>query len=118
MATKLVDIRRICMSLRDTYEQFSNGHPTFFITEGPYLVFVSNHRGDDHPAIWVAQPPGGQAELLKVNPAFFFRPPAADKSDWIGIDLRSGVPPVGVQAIIVEGHDSVYWKRKQDAGPA
>jgi hypothetical protein len=111
--TKLDSIRKICMSLPDTYEKVSHGCPSFFITEGQYLIFLLNNPGDGRLAVWVAQPPGGQEALIKMNSKFFFRPPYADKSDWVGIDLRSGIPGIGLEAIIVEGHDFVYWKRKR-----
>ena len=106
MAKKLDDIRQICKALPDTYEQFTDGHPTFFTAEGrdplrPYVVCLYD---DDRWAIWVAQPPGGLETYLKMNPKFFFRPPDPKKSDWVGIDLRSRVPSIAITAIITEGH--------------
>ncbi|HEV7764526.1 MAG TPA: MmcQ/YjbR family DNA-binding protein [Thermoanaerobaculia bacterium] len=112
-SNKLEAIRQVCKSLRDTYEELLHGCPSFFVTEGPYLMFLFNNPGDDRLTIWVAQPPGGQEALIKMNPKYFFRPPSTDKSDWVGIDLRSGISWIAIEALIVEGHDYVYWKRKR-----
>jgi len=57
--TQLKRVRRICTSIPGTIEKISHGAPTFFTPKRVFAMFVSNHHGDGHVAVWV--PASGRA---------------------------------------------------------
>jgi len=61
--TQLDRVRRICASIPGTVEKISNGEPTFFTPKRIFVMFVNNHHGDGHVALWIPSAPGVQAAL-------------------------------------------------------
>jgi hypothetical protein len=80
-------VRQICVALPETTEKISHGAPTFFVHKRVFCMFVNNHHGDGHIAVWLPTEPGQQAILLKESAEKYFYPPYVGKGGWIGIEL-------------------------------
>ncbi len=81
-------IREACLALPETSERLSHGGPAFFIRDTTcFVMFVDDHHGDGHLAIWCAAPDGVQAEMVETEPARFFRPPYVGHRGWLGVEL-------------------------------
>jgi hypothetical protein len=83
----LARVRALCLSLPETTEKISHGEPTFFVKKRVYCMFAKNHHHDGHIAVWIAAAPGVQAELIRSEPAKYFRPPYVGVGGWVGIEL-------------------------------
>ena len=83
----LCRVRALCSSLPETTEKISHGEPTFFVKKRVYCMFANNHHHDGHIAVWIAAPPGLQAEVVRSEPEKYFRPPYVGVGGWIGIEL-------------------------------
>jgi hypothetical protein len=70
-----------------TVEKLSHGAPTFFTPKRVYGMFVDNHHGDGHVAVWIPAAPGAQAALIEEAPDTYFRPPYVGGSGWVGVEL-------------------------------
>jgi hypothetical protein len=92
-ATELVEqqlsrVRAACLALPQTSERLSHGGPAFFVRDRKcFVMFVDDHHGDGHLAIWCAAPEGVQAEMVETEPERFFRPPYVGHRGWLGIEL-------------------------------
>jgi hypothetical protein len=82
-------VRRICAGLPETTERLSHGAPTFFVRKKVYAMFVNNHHGDGHIAVWIPAAPGFQAMLTSTWPDKFFRPPYVGVRGWVGVELTN-----------------------------
>nr|ODN89869.1 hypothetical protein L204_06146 [Cryptococcus depauperatus CBS 7855] len=57
----------------DNASEFDLGFPyTFFKTDPPYLPGASSHASDEIQVTQLAEPPGGDATLLKYHPVCFY----------------------------------------------
>ena len=100
----LARVRTACLGLPETSERLSHGGPAFFIrTSGfsgvhggrppsarntsCFVMFLDDHHGDGHLAIWCAAPEGVQAEMVETEPERFFRPPYVGHRGWLGVEL-------------------------------
>lgn len=84
----LTEVRRICLALPEVTERLSHGSPTFFVRgKKTFVMFLDDHHGDGHLALWCAAPPGVQEQLVEQEPARFFRPPYVGHRGWIGVEL-------------------------------
>jgi len=87
-AGALKQIRRIALALPEVSERLSHGSPSFFIRDKKTLcMFHDNHHDDGRLAIWVAAPAGVQEDLVRLEPARFFRPPYVGHRGWLGVEL-------------------------------
>jgi hypothetical protein len=84
---QLERVRRICNSIPGTTEKLSHGAPTFFSPRRVFAMFVNNHHGDGHVAVWIPAAPGVQAALIEEAPDTYFRPPYVGPSGWVGVEL-------------------------------
>lgn len=50
-------------------------------------MFVDNHHGDGHVAVWIPAASGVQAALIEEAPGTYFRPPYVGVSGWVGVEL-------------------------------
>jgi hypothetical protein len=81
-------VRAACLALPQTSERLSHGGPAFFVRDKTcFVMFLGDHHGDDHLAIWCAAPDGVQAEMVETEPARFFRPPYVGHRGWLGVEL-------------------------------
>lgn len=79
-------VRRLCLSLPETFEKLSHGEPTFFVGKKVFAMFANHHHHDGHLAVWVPAPTGFQAMLIEAAPEKFFKPPYVGVRGWIGIE--------------------------------
>lgn len=80
-------VRRICLSLPETWEKISHGEPTWFVGKKVFAMFSNNHHGDGHVAVTVPAAIGIQEMLIKKSPKKFYRPPYVGVRGWIGIEV-------------------------------
>ena len=80
-------VRRICLSLPETWEKISHGEPTFFVNKKVFVMFADNHHDDGHIAVWLPVPSGFQLALIESAPEIFFKPPYVGVRGWVGIEL-------------------------------
>lgn len=87
--TQLERVRRICGKMPGISEKLSHGSPTFFVqkNKGVFTMFIENHHGDGHIAIWLPVAPGLQSALIEDGPKTYFKPPYVGSSGWVGILL-------------------------------
>jgi uncharacterized protein YdhG (YjbR/CyaY superfamily) len=107
-------VRRICAKMPSVSEKLSHGTPTFFVEKdkGVFTMFVDNHHGDGHLAVWLPAPAGLQSALIGDAPAIYFKPPYVGSNGWIGIELdqiRDGALEIHVR----EAWELAARKRKK-----
>ena len=102
-------VRRICLSIPGTLEKISHGAPTFFTPNRVFGMFVDNHHGDGHVAMWIPAAEGVQAALIQQQPDVYFRPPYVGPAGWVGVEL-SKVDDDQLGALIREGFRLVVAK--------
>jgi hypothetical protein len=81
-------VRRICLSLPETWEKISHGEPTWFVGKRVFAMFSNNHHNDGHVAVTVPAAIGIQEMLIKKSAKKFYRPPYVGPSGWVGIELK------------------------------
>jgi len=84
---QLERVRRICLSLPETWEKISHGEPTFFVRKKVFAMCSNNHHNDGHIAVVIPAAIGIQAMLIERSPEKFYRPPYVGGSGWVGIEL-------------------------------
>jgi hypothetical protein len=107
---QLQRVRRICCSIPGIVEKISHGTPTFFTPKRVFAIFVDNHHGDGHVAVWVPAAPGVQAALIEEAPDTYFRPPYVGVAGWVGVEL-SRVNDEQLGAVIREAFRLITTKR-------
>lgn len=85
---QLERVRRICLSLPETWEKTSHGEPTFFVRKKVFAMCSNNHHNDGHIAVVIPAAIGIQAMLIERSPEQFYRPPYVGVSGWVGIELN------------------------------
>jgi len=80
-------VRKICLSLPETFEKLSHGEPTFFVRKRVFAMCSINHHNDGHIAVTVPTAIGVQAALIESAPKKFYRPPYVGGAGWVGIEL-------------------------------
>ena len=80
-------VRRICLSLPETWEKISHGEPTFFVRKKVFAMCSNNHHNDGHIAVTIPAAIGIQAMLMERSPEKFYRPPYVGVRGWVGIEL-------------------------------
>ncbi len=80
-------VRRICLSLPETWEKISHGEPTFFVRKKVFAMCSNNHHNDGHIAVTIPTAIGIQAMLIERSPEKFYKPPYVGVRGWVGIEL-------------------------------
>jgi hypothetical protein len=80
-------VRRICLSLPETWEKISHGEPTFFVRKKVFAMCSNNHHNDGHIAVTIPAAIGIQAMMIERSPEKFYRPPYVGVRGWVGIEL-------------------------------
>lgn len=80
-------VRRICLSLPETWEKISHGEPTFFVGKKVFAMCSNNHHNDGHIAVTIPAAIGIQTMLIERSPKKFYRPPYVGVRGWVGIEL-------------------------------
>jgi len=86
---QLERVRRICLSLPETWEKISHGEPTFFVSKKVFAMCSNNHHNDGHIAVTIPAGIGIQAMLIERSPEKFYRPPYVGVRGWVGIEIDS-----------------------------
>src|SRR6267142_7215750 len=81
-------VRRICLSLPETWEKISHGEPTWFVGKKIFAAFSNNHHNDGHVAVTIPAAIGIQEMLIQRNPKTFYRPPYVVGRGWVGIEVK------------------------------
>jgi hypothetical protein len=88
----LARIRKLCLSLPETSERLSHGHPAFFIRgKKTFVMYLNDHHGDARLAVWCAAPQGMQHMLVEGDPEHYFVPPYVGHRGWLGVRLDKGL---------------------------
>ena len=80
-------VRRICLSLPETWEKISHGEPTWFVGKKVFAMFSNNHHHDGHIAVTIPAAIGVQEALIKKSPKKFYRPPYVGVRGWVGVEV-------------------------------
>ena len=80
-------VRKICLSLPETFEKLSHGEPTFFVRKRVFAMCSINHHNDGHIAVTVPAAIGVQAALIESSSRKFYKPPYVGGAGWVGIEL-------------------------------
>ena len=80
-------VRRICLSLPETWEKISHGEPTWFVGKKVFAMFSNNHHKDGHVAVTLPAAIGIQEMLIKKSPKKFYRPPYVGVRGWVGVEV-------------------------------
>ncbi len=107
-ATALEAVRARCLALPEVTERLSHGQPTFFVRDKTtFVMFLDDHHGDGRLALWVAAPPGAQAEAVEEDPGRFFVPPYVGHRGWLGVRLDRDLDWDEVGAIVTDAYRQV-----------
>ena len=107
----LAKVREIALALPETTERLSHSAPSFFIRgKKTFVNFWDDHHGDGRLALWVAAPPGVQAQLAEQEPDRFFVPPYVGHRGWLGVRLDVDVDWGEVAGIIEDSYRQVAPK--------
>ena len=101
------------MAFPEVTERPSHGAPTWFVRGKSVFVtaFPDGHHDNTFPHLWCAAPPGGQEELLAVDPDRFFRPPYVGGRGWVGVRLDGDVDWTELAQLCEEAYRVVAPKR-------
>lgn len=106
--TMLDRVRELCLSLPDTSERLSHGHPTFFIRgKRSFVMYLDNHHGDGRLALWCAAPEGMQEALVEASPEHYFRPPYVGHRGWLGVRLDRDLDWNDIAGAIEDAYETV-----------
>jgi hypothetical protein len=112
-------IRELCLSLPETSERLSHGHPTFFVREKrSFLMVLTNHHGEGRFAIWCAAGDGVQEMLVEADPERFFRPPYVGHRGWLGVRLDRGIHWDELAGIVEDAYAEVAPSKLVDTASA
>ncbi|WP_086844986.1 MmcQ/YjbR family DNA-binding protein [Amycolatopsis kentuckyensis] len=107
---QLEALRKVCLALPETTERLSHGEPTWFVRGKKTFAMFADHHHDDVLAFWCPAPPGVQEELVRTEPARFFRPPYVGHRGWLGVRLDVDVDWAEVDRIVREAYRLVAPK--------
>jgi len=108
MQTPLDRLRALCLAFPGTSERLSHGTPAWFINEQrQFVMYLSDHHGDDRIRFWCAAPPGAQEALVATRPQQFFRPPYVGHRGWLGVYLHLPVDWDEIAGIVEEAYRRV-----------
>jgi len=114
-------VRELCLALPEVTERLSHGSPTWFAGKKTMVMYLDDHHGDGRLALWLAAPPGVQADMVLQEPDRFFVPPYVGHRGWLGVRLDHSPDWDEIGDIIEEAYRTVAIKRllaELDAGPA
>jgi hypothetical protein len=110
-------VRELCLSLPETSERPSHGHPTFFVREKKsFVMYLDNHHGDGRLALWCAAPEGMQHALVAGEPEHYFVPPYVGYRGWVGVRLDRDLEWDEIAGAIEDAYLTVAPRRLIEAG--
>jgi len=106
-------VRKLCLSLPETFEKISHGEPTFFVKKRTFVMFSTNHHGDGNYSVLCNVPEGAQEILTKSDAYNFYVPPYVGAAGWVGIRLDRGVPWETVASIVNDAYRFTLAKQQK-----
>ena len=106
-------VRKLCLSLPETYEKLSHGEPTFFAGKRVFVMFSTNHHHDCEWSIMCNAPEGAQEILMKSDPDNFYVPPYVGGAGWVGVRLDRGIAFATISSIVKDAHRVTLQKQKR-----
>ena len=103
-------LRELCLALPGVTERLSHGSPAFFADPRCFAMFLDDHHGDGRLAVWCAAPDGVQAEMVRLEPDRFFRPPYVGHRGWLGLRLDT-LDGDELAAVVVDAYRSTASAR-------
>lgn len=102
----LIRLRRLCLSMPDTFEKISHGEPTFWAGKRTFAMFANagNHHGAGRHAVWCKSDHTTQQMLIARDPDRYFSPPYVGVGGWVGINLDREVDWDAVAERLEHGH--------------
>ena len=111
-AAPLVErLRRVCLSLPETWEKLAWGEPTFRVKERMFAQVDNNHHQSGHIAVWCPCPPGAREVLMANRPGQYFVPPYVGHKGWVGVRLDGDCDWDGVAMVIEDAWRMVAPKK-------
>jgi predicted DNA-binding protein (MmcQ/YjbR family) len=117
MAGSPIDrLRKICLSLPETFEKTSHGEPTFWIGKRMFATFADagNHHGGGRYAVWCKATHMTQDLLVSRSRDRYFVPPYVGPSGWVGIYLDRTPDWAAVAERLADSYRLVAPKRLLD----
>jgi hypothetical protein len=81
-------VRTICLGFPAAEEKLSHGAPSYYVRGKMFLMFVDDHHGDGHVAVWCKSTMVEQRRLVASSPARFFVPPYVGVKGWVGVCIE------------------------------
>jgi predicted DNA-binding protein (MmcQ/YjbR family) len=106
-------VRKLCLSLPETFEKLSHGEPTFFVKKRTFVMFSTNHHGDGNYSIVCNAPEGAQEILVKSDAKTFYVPPYVGPAGWIGVRLDKGVTWPAVASVVNDAYRVTLAKQQR-----
>ncbi len=106
-------VRKLCLSLPDTFEKLSHGEATFFVKKRTFVMFSTNHYGDGNYSIVCNAPEGAQEILTTNDPENFYVPPYVGGAGWIGVRLDRGIAWPAVSSVVKDAYDVALAKQRK-----
>jgi hypothetical protein len=102
-------VRTICLAFPEVTERPSHGAPTWFVRDKKTFVtfWVDGHHEHEFPHLWLAAPPGSQAELVAAHPGRFFRPPYVGHRGWVAMRIDDSVDWTEVAELCEDAYRTV-----------
>lgn len=100
-------VRAICLALPGVEERDSHGAPAFFAKKQFVHLWPQGHHDHHFPHLWCAAGPGVADELLRRDPARWFRPPYVGVRGWVGLRLDGEVDWDEVAEACLDGFRTV-----------
>ena len=113
----LARLRAICLGFPEVTERPSHGAPSWFVRDKSTFVTFWEHGHHDleFPHLWLAAPPGAQAELIAADPDRFFRPPYVGHRGWVGVRMDGRVDWAELAELCEDGYRTVAPRRLVEA---
>jgi predicted DNA-binding protein (MmcQ/YjbR family) len=106
-------VRKLCLSLPETFEKLSHGEPTFFVKKRTFVMFSTNHHGDGNYSIVCNAPEGAQEILVKSDAKTFYVPPYVGPAGWIGVRLDKGVTWPAIASVVNDAYRVTLAKQQR-----
>lgn len=87
-ATPLDRLRTLCLSLPEAHEVEAWGEPTFRVRNRIFAMYAGpGAHGEGRAAVWCKSTAFTQDQMLRAEPARYFRPPYVGPKGWVGVFL-------------------------------
>ncbi|MGH0035628.1 MAG: MmcQ/YjbR family DNA-binding protein [Myxococcota bacterium] len=96
--------RKLCLGLPDTTEKEAWGGPTFRVGGKMFAMYMDDHHGSGHVALWCNATREGRDVLLDSDPARFFVPPYVGARGWVGVRLDKRLAWKRIREIVEQSH--------------